>query len=245
MTEVLRGRGVADADVVAEAAIAALFDWRDINTGERCRCRCHPQLPETDLHDYGASCQCTRTDEERRASFRQALNDIREYWESPDSKRLQAANHEAEEALQTWLAQHPGVVVHSHGGWAPEQWTGQVDGHSFYFRERGGDWHLELDLQPTGHIEGIHGHNDDGTPQYRPQPLEQGDIIATGTTYTDGYGNTSTERAQFIVTTIRDHLTDKPAPTTSTNSTPSRALSEHPRGGVQRAELTCTRVDPD
>jgi hypothetical protein len=102
------------------------------------------------------------------------------------------------------------VVVHNHGGSAPEQWRGEVDGHSFYFRERHDDWHIEIDLHPTGHsIDVIDGHDDDGATRYRQRDLEQGDVIATGTIYADGYGATVVERAQFIVTTIRDHLRRK------------------------------------
>jgi hypothetical protein len=69
----------------------------------------------------------------------------------PEGVQLRAADETAEQDLQTSLAHHPGVVIDSHGGrWAPEQWRGEVDGHSFYFRERGGNWDLEIDLRPTG-----------------------------------------------------------------------------------------------
>jgi hypothetical protein len=53
----------------------------------------------------------------------------------------------------------------------------------------------------------VGGQNDDGTTRYRHLELERGDIIASGTSYIDGYGASPVERAQFIVTTIRDHLT--------------------------------------
>jgi hypothetical protein len=99
------------------------------------------------------------------------------------------------------------VVVDSHGGWAPEQWRGAVDGHSFYFRERHDDWHIEIDLRPTGRfVRAIDGRNDDGTTGYRQRELEQGDVVASGTIYAESYGTTVIDRAQFIVTTIRDHL---------------------------------------
>jgi hypothetical protein len=39
--------------------------------------------------------------------------------------------------------------------------------------------------------------------------FEQGDIVATGTIYADGYRTTSVQRGQFIVTTIRDYLRRK------------------------------------
>lgn len=52
----------------------------------------------------------------------------------------------------------------------------------------------------------IDGHNDDGTTRYRQREFEQGDVIATGTIDAEDYGTTVVQRAQFIVTTIRDHL---------------------------------------
>lgn len=206
LTTILDRQGIVDAAAVATAAMEALFQWRDIDTGERCRCHCHPQLPETDLHDYGASCRCTRTVDERRASFHKALKDIRAYWQSPEGKRSQAAQDAADAELHAWVAQHPGVVVHSHGGWAPEQWRGEVDGHSFYFRERHDDWHLEIDLRPAGQVpDAMAGHTDSGTT-HRQREFEVGDIIATGTIYAEGYGSTVVERGRFIVDTIRTHL---------------------------------------
>lgn len=210
LTEVLSGGGVAEADAVADVVLDALTEWRYIDSGERCACSCHPRLPDSDRHDYGFDCVCTRTAEQRRESFQQALNDIREYWQSPDGEQIRAADQAAEVELQQWLAHQPGVVVHSHGGWAPEQWRGDVDGHSFYFRERHGDWHIELDLRPTGQfLDVIEGHDDDGTTRHRQREFERGDVIATGTIDAKDYGTTVVQRAQFIVTTIRDHLTRK------------------------------------
>lgn len=125
----------------------------------------------------------------------------------PEGLQLRAADEAAEDELQAWLVQQRGVVVDNHGGWAPEQWRGTVDGHSFYFRERGGDWNLEIDLIPTGQsMRIVGGQNDDGTTRYQQLELERGDIIASGTIYSDGYGTTPVERARFIITIIRDHL---------------------------------------
>ena len=116
----------------------------------------------------------------------------------------------AEAELQRWLTAHPGVVVHSHGGWAPEQWRGVVDGHSFYFRERHDDWHIEIDLRPTGKfLTVIDGLDDDGTTGHRQREFEQGDVIATGTIDAEGYGTSVVERAQFIVNTVRVHMVRK------------------------------------
>lgn len=204
--EVLDARDVEDAAAVAEVTLEALTQWRDIETGELCRCSCHPQLPDTDRHDFGFNCRCTHTSEQRRTSFQQALNAIQEFWQSPQGLQSRAATEAAERELQDWLAHQQGVVVHSHGGWAPEQWSGDVDGHNFYFRERGGDWDLEIGLHPAGRsIPAVDG-SDDGAIRYRQQFFEEGEVIATGTTYSDGYGATAVERAQFIVTTVRDHL---------------------------------------
>lgn len=168
LTEVLSGRGVDDATAVADVVLDELTERRYIDSGERCRCSCHPRLPDSDRHDYGFDCVCTRTREQRRKSFLEALNEIRELWQSPNGEQTHAAKQAAEAELQAWLAQHPGVAIHSHGGWAPEQWRGDVDGHSFYFRERHDDWHIEIDLRPTGQfLKAIDGRNDDGTNRYR------------------------------------------------------------------------------
>ncbi|BBZ50339.1 hypothetical protein H7H82_13915 [Mycobacterium heidelbergense] len=207
LARVLSDMDVDDAQVVAKIALDALTEWRDIETGELCSCSCHPQLPSNDLHDLGFACNCTRTRRQRRESFRGLLNAGDEYWQSPEGLQLRAADEAAEDELQAWLVQQQGVVVDSHGGWAPEQWRGTVDGHSFYFRERGGDWDLEIDLRPTGQsMRIVDGQNDDGTTRYRQHALERGSIVASGTIYADGYGTTPAERARFIVTTIRDHL---------------------------------------
>jgi hypothetical protein len=45
-----------------------------LDSGERCGCSCHPRLPDSDLHDYGFDCVCTRTPEERRRVFQQWLD---------------------------------------------------------------------------------------------------------------------------------------------------------------------------
>lgn len=208
LAEVLSSHRVDNPTAVAEVALDALTEWRDIKTGERCRCSCHPQLPDHARHDYGFDCRCTRTPDQRRDAFRQVLNEVDEYWQSPEGQQSRAATAAAEQELQDWLNQHPGVGVHSHGGWVPEQWEGEVDGHTFYFRERGGDWDLEIDLLPTGHfVRVVDGHNDNGTTRSRQQATEQGDTIATGTFDAADYAATPVQRAEFIVTTIRDHLT--------------------------------------
>lgn len=123
------------------------------------------------------------------ATFQELLDHMAEFWRSPQGRRLQTAQQAAEAELRAWLADQPGVVVHDHGGQVPEQWEGEVDGHSVYFRERGGEWDIEIDLRPR-----------DGSTR------GQGDVIAAGTIGAEGYGESPRERAAFIVTTIRDHL---------------------------------------
>lgn len=119
LTGVLSGCGVDDAAAVADVVLDALTEWRYIDSGERCVCSCHPRLPDSDRHDYGFDCGCTRTRDQRRESFQQVLNAIRELWQSPDGEQTRAANEAAEAELHDWLTQHPGVVVHSHGGGRP------------------------------------------------------------------------------------------------------------------------------
>jgi hypothetical protein len=78
----------------------------------------------------------------------------------------------------------------------------RIDGHSFYFRERHDDWHIEIDLRPTGQfLNAIDGRNDDGTTRYRQREFEQGDVIATGTIDAEDYGTTVVQRGAVH----RDH----------------------------------------
>ncbi|MFW0153635.1 hypothetical protein ACNUDN_28080 [Mycobacterium sp. smrl_JER01] len=141
------------------------------------------------------------------ATFRGFLDDTDEFWRSPEGQRLQAVHEAAEADLQAWLAEQPGVVVHSHGGYAPEQWEGEVDGHSFYFRERDTEWDIEIDLRPSGRARCVGDRgNDDGTIADQGDEFVEGDVIATGRTNAQGYGDSPRERAAFIVVTIREHL---------------------------------------
>ncbi|ASW84902.1 MULTISPECIES: hypothetical protein [Mycobacterium] len=207
LTTVFDLHGAPEPAVLADVALDALTVWRYVDSGERCRCGCHPRLPETDLHDYGFACTCARTREERRHTWHEWLNNINAFWESPEGQRITADEQAAEADLQAWLAGQQGVTVNSHGGLTPEQWYGEVDGHSFFFRERHGEWRIELDLRPSGRvIRTLAGTNSDGTPQYGQKELDEGDIIAHGTIDDDRYGARPVERAQFIIDTIRIHL---------------------------------------
>jgi hypothetical protein len=199
--------GVMAPGELADVALDALTVWRYIDSGNRCRCSCHPRLPESDLHDYRFDCPCSRTPEARRRAVDQWRESIERFWESPEGQRITAANEAADAELQAWLDQQPAVQVHSHGGLAPEQWRGDIDGHSFYFRERHGEWHIELDLRPSGRfVREIVGTDDDGNFRYGEREIIEGDVIASGITDIEGYGTTPLERAQFIVDTVRIHL---------------------------------------
>ena len=194
-------------NTLADLALNALTDWRYIDSGEPCRCGCHPRLPETDLHDYGFDCVCTRTPEERRSSWDKWRQDMAAFWESPEGQQIKADEQIAEADLQAWLAVQRDVIVRSHGGCFPEVWTGEVDGHSFYFRERHGEWRIELDLRPSGHfVRTLVKGDSGGADQYIKRELDEGDIIASGTIDVEGYGSTPVQRADFILDTIRVHL---------------------------------------
>lgn len=175
--------------------------------GHECGCSCHPQLPTSDLHDFGFACPCALTADERRAGYERWQADMDAFWDSPEG-RAETARHAAEDAeLAAWVADRPGVEVRSHGGMAPEQWRGTVDGHSFYFRERHDLWRIEIDLRPSGRFaNALIGTDDDGEMVTEPRELEEGDVVAEGTTTDDRYGQTPVERAEYIVTAIRDHL---------------------------------------
>jgi hypothetical protein len=207
LAAVFDAQGVAEPAELADAALDALTVWRYIDGGERCRCSCHPRLPESDLHDYGFGCVCARTPEDRRRAFDEWRNGLEALWRSPEGQRIKAAEQAAEAELQAWLAEQTGVIVRSHGGLAPEQWRGEVDGHSFYFRERHDEWRIELDLRPSGRVvRAFAGTDNKSAIRYQERELNEGDVITYGTTATEGYGTTPVERAQFIIDTIRIHL---------------------------------------
>ena len=141
------------------------------------------------------------------AYARKHRSDIRAFWRSPEGQQITVAERAANAELDAWVAAQPGVVVHSHGGLAPEQWRGEVDGHSFYFRERHDEWRIELDLRPSGRFaRAVVGTDHDGKARYEDRELDEGEVIARGITDVDGYGRAPIERAKFIVDTIRVHL---------------------------------------
>lgn len=180
----------------------------------------HIRSPAVDAYiaEVARSAHAAKEPEERKtpmpdwrrsgATFRGFLDDRDEFWRSLQGRRLQAVHEAAEADLQAWLAEQPGVVVRGHGGYAPEQWEGEVDGHSFYFRERDTEWDIEIDQRPSGQVIRVRDSGDDNgtTPDQRDEIVE-GDVIATGRTTAQGYGDSPRERAAFIVATIREHLT--------------------------------------
>lgn len=140
-------------------------------------------------------------------AFRWFLGDMNEFWQSTEGQRLRAAQQTDEAELQSWLADQPGVLVYDHGGHAPAQWRGEVDGYNFAFRVRDTEWDIEIGLRPSRRFRRVvDGTNDDGTTRYRLDEIIEGGIIATGTTSAAGYSADLRERAAFIVTTIRNHL---------------------------------------
>lgn len=199
--------GFPETAALADTALDALTDWRHQTDGEPCRCGCHPRLPDTELHDFGFDCPCARTPEQRRQAFEDFRESQRQFWASREGRRIVAAEEAEEDALEVWLREQPGVVVTEHGGLCPEQWSGTVDGRSFYFRERHGEWRIELDLRPSGRFANmLDGLNPDGSLRLAPRETEEGDVIATGTVEAPGYGSTPVERARFLVSTIRNHI---------------------------------------
>ncbi len=199
--------GCNDPSTFANVALNALTVWRHVDDGQPCPCSCHPRLPESHFHDYGFGCSCGRTAEERRRAWEEWRSERDAFWQSPEGQQIVAAERDAEVELQAWLATQQRVAVSSHGGLAPEQWCGQVDGHTFYFRERHDEWRIELDLLPSGRFaNALVGVDAAGEIRCEESELSEGDVIAEGTINVDGYGSTPVERAHFIVDTIRVHL---------------------------------------
>jgi hypothetical protein len=82
--------------------------------------------------------------------------------------------------------------------------TGDLRGQLLRCSRRG---RIELDLRPSGcFARAFVGTDRDDKPVYEERELDEGDVIAHGTTDVEGYGTTPVERAKFIVDTIRLHL---------------------------------------
>lgn len=198
---------VAAPGELADVALNTLTSWRYVDSGEPCPCSCHPRLPESNFHDYGFACTCAQTPEERRSAWTNWIEANRQFWDSPEGRRIKAAELAEEAELESWLATQRGVIVHSHGGFAPEVWRGEVDGHSFFFRERHGEWRIELDMRPSGHFaKAVISVAPTGELNCEDRELDKGDVIARGLDCDERYGTTLVEHARFIVDTIRVHL---------------------------------------
>lgn len=201
------GLNANDATTWSEAVLDRLFVVTPCEGGGPCACSCHPRLPSSDLHDYGFACGCQLTVEESRRQREQWRVTLDTYANSPAGAVKRAHRLAEENDLAGWLAGQPDVVISSYGGYAPEQWTGSVAGHPFYFRERHDCWRIELDLRPTGRYLRAWRRGDLGDEEsYEPREVKEGDVIAEGVIELPGYGSTPVERAAFLVQTIRDHL---------------------------------------
>ena len=188
--------GVGEA--AARRVITALFDLRDAD-GNQCRCSCHPRLSAE--HGDGFDCQCT-WDEDRRAAEAAAWQ---AWWDSPEAAELSAAHRREEDAIHAWLAGQPGVDARRTSSYAPEQWEGTVDGRTFYFRERGGSWRIELDMMPSGrYAQRLVRAAEDGEFVTEPVPIMEGEVIARGTD--SDLGTAPVDHLAFVIRTIRDHL---------------------------------------
>lgn len=192
---------VANAAIDEPAArrvVAALFDPRD-REGRECCCGCHPRLSAE--HGDGFDCRCT-WDDARRA---EEAGKWEGYWASDTAVELREEHERDEVAIASWLAGQPGVVAKRTTSYAPEQWEGTVDGRSFYFRERGGHWRIELDLREDGRFaRRLADVAEDGSFITEPVALTSGDVIAEG--LDSQLGQTHADHVAFIVQTIRDHL---------------------------------------
>lgn len=201
----LRERTRLDA-ITADLVMAILFDHH-AEDGTECLRSNHPKLPEESQysHDVGFDCPCTwgaeRQDRER-ARRRKAWND---YLSSPEAEAFREAEGRELEAVADWIAAHPGVEAQRTVTACPEVWEGTIDGHSFYFRERHGEWRIEVDLEPDGRFANRYlGVDDNGEMLTEPVELTSGDTIAEGSEGNLGVG--AVEHLSFIVDTVRAHL---------------------------------------
>lgn len=207
LAKAFSSNGFQRADALADLALDTLTDWRIVDTGAVCRCSCHPQLPTSDRHDYGFDCMCMKTREQRKRIYTSLRQFSEAYWESPEGRAVTAAKRAENADLQEWLATQPDVAAHRDGDFAPEAWSGEVAGHRFYFRERRGQWNIELDLRRSGgFLQSVFAVDATGEPHIELREAERGDVIASGGTREDGYGTTARERVQFIIGKIRQHL---------------------------------------
>jgi len=185
-------------ETTADLVIATLFDAKRSDESV-CICGCHPQF--SSLHDDGFDCSCSWSDE-RRA---QHAKEREERMNSPESREMRERFEAERAAIAQWVAGNPGVTAEQTTSMALEQWEGTVDGHPFYFRERHDQWHLEIDLEPTGRFANrIVGTNSDGGFETEPESINEGRVIAEGSYSQLPTGTLA--HLEFIVRTIRDYL---------------------------------------
>lgn len=199
--------GVDDPGRVLTALFVHIYE-----DGRRCRCSCHPSIGS--LHQHGdLGCPCTQSPAEREGRWKRffaELHEDRETWERSEEGRAELARRAAESAeLEAWIADDPGVEITSWGGCFPEQWTGTIDGHSFYFREKRGNWSIEIDLLPTGRTYRrlvLDEGRDTDAEDLRDveEPILEGTVIAEGRD-TD-LGVTPLHHGRFIAHAVRAHL---------------------------------------
>lgn len=163
------------------------------------------RLQRFDARDAETSVQTRHHSAERTGEQRKQCP-ARNTFAAPASRPPGSGARRRDEGTACVAGPQPGVAVSSRGGVYPEQWEGAVDGRSFYFRERWDDWRIELDLKPSGRFANAVIGVDDGQIETKEAEDLTGEVIASGDTYVDGYGETLTQRAQFIVGNIRVHL---------------------------------------
>ena len=201
----LRGRAGLD-EMTADLVMALLFDHHDTQ-GRPCERSSHPRLPEggEHSHDAGFDCPCT-WDEERRAQEKEKW---RSGWAGlrtgPAAEAARIAEDHERAAVEAWTRDHPGVEAQQTGWACPEVWEGRIDGRSFFFRERHGEWRIELDVRPDGHVaERVVGTSAAGEFITQTVELTSGEVIAEGMSTALGEG--PVEHLSFIVDTVRTHL---------------------------------------
>lgn len=195
-------RLIADADLdpaSAERTAVVIFDHLE-DDGTRCMCGCHPQL--SSWHEGGTDCRCTWSRERREAERHTWLAELRD---SEWAQEMRMRHEVEEREIREWLAGQVDVTAERSTSFAPEQWEGTVDHHSFYFRERHGEWRLELNLQPSGRFaQRLVDVDEHGRPVTEPKELTEGEVIAEGVD--SALGSTPVEHLDFIVRTIREHV---------------------------------------
>ncbi len=193
-------------EVTADLVMAVLFDHIDVD-GNECLRNNHPRLPDAGewSHDAGFDCPCTWDAARRTAE----ASDRKAAWAAwtggPEAEALRLAEEAELTEVAAWLGTEPDVAAARTVLACPEVWEGVVDGHSFYFRERHGQWHIEIDLEPNGRFANrVVGTSADGELVTEPVELESGAVIAEGADSDLGAG--AVAHLAFIVRTIREHL---------------------------------------